>query len=210
MTLQSHRHTQVLKKMSIGDISLYAVEAVLILDNDGKRIFAKYYQPPHEPSSNNSQLLSSMSVKDQKSFETGLFSKTKKQNSDVLIYDSKVVVYKQIVDVMIYVIGSMDENEAMLYQALVGLRDSFDILLKHSIDRRTILENYDLIALAVDEAFDCGIILEVDPIIIASRVSRAPTTEPSLNNIDLSEQGLSNFYQFAKGKFAERLKQQFQ
>jgi hypothetical protein len=63
-----------------------------------------------------------------------------------------------------------------------------------------------LIALAVDETVDSGVILETDAGVIASRVSKAPLTEPSLN-IELSEQGVRNVLQFARGKFAERLRQ---
>jgi hypothetical protein len=191
------------------ELSLYSVNAVLILDSEGKRLFAKYYSPPYTTPGEVSDQLAS-SVKDQKSFEKGLFSKTNKQNADVIIYDSKAVLYKQIVDISIYVVGSMDENEAMLYQLVVGLRDAIELLLKHSVDKRTLLENYDVVSLAVDEAIDSGIILEVDPVIISSRVSRAPVNEPSINNLDLSEQGLKNVYQFAKGKLSERLRQQFQ
>lgn len=68
------------------------------------------------------------------------------------------------------------------------------------------LENYDLIALAVDETVDSGIILETDPGVISSRVSRAPATEPTLN-VEFTEQGVRNVFQFARGKFAERLRQ---
>ncbi|CAN6674484.1 coatomer subunit zeta [Trichomonascus vanleenenianus] len=197
----------------MSDLGLYSVKAVLILDNEGKRLFSSYYDPPHQQARDSiasGNDLASQSLEEQRAFEKGLFSKTNKQNSDVIIYDSNVVVYKQVVDVIIYVVGSVEENEAMLYQVVVGLRDALEILLKHSVDKRTILENYDLVALAIDEAVDCGIILEVDPVIISSRVSRAPVNEaPSLNNIDLSEQGVKNMFSFARGKLAERLRQQF-
>lgn len=181
----------------MADLSLYSVAATLILDNEGNRVFAKYYNAPHADP-NNITDTSLASVKDQKAFEKGLFSKTNKQNADVIIYDKHVVVYKQVVDVILYLVAtSLSENEAMLYQVVVGLRDALDILLSHSVDKRTILENYDLIALAIDETIDSGIILEVDPVVIAARTSRAPTSEPSINNIELSEQGVSiylNFY----------------
>lgn len=177
----------------MADLSLYSVKASLILDNEGNRVFAKYYSAPHADPTNPSTAANTLTnVKDQKSFEKGLFSKTNKQNADVIIYENHVVVYKQVVDVIIYMVASsLSENEAMLYQVVVGLRDALDILLSHSVDKRTILENYDLIALAIDETIDSGIILEVDPVVIAARTSKAPTNEPSINNIELSEQGVS-------------------
>ncbi|GAB5573876.1 coatomer subunit zeta-1 [Prionailurus iriomotensis] len=44
--------------------SLYTVKAILILDNDGDRLFAKYYDDTYP------------SVKEQKAFEKNIFNKT--------------------------------------------------------------------------------------------------------------------------------------
>ena len=75
-------------------------------------------------------------------------------------------------------------------------------------DKRTIIENYDLVTLAIDEIVDDGIILETDPMLIASRVSRAPAPDvPNMKGIDLSEQGLLNAWEFGKRRFAEQLRQ---
>lgn len=57
---------------------------------------------------------------------------------------------------MLFVVGSADENEILLFNAVLALRDSLNILLKTSVDRRTIIENYDLICLAIDELCDDG------------------------------------------------------
>lgn len=75
-------------------------------------------------------------------------------------------------------------------------------------DKRTILENYDLVSLAMDEIVDDGIILETDPVAIASRVSRPPAQDmTSMKGIDLSEQGLLNAWEFGRTKLTERLRQ---
>lgn len=79
---------------------------------------------------------------------------------------------------------------------------------RNSVDKRTIIENYDLVSLAVDEIIDDGIILETDPVVVASRVSRPPVQDvANLKGIDLSEQGLLNAWEFGKIKLAERLRQ---
>ena len=92
----------------------------------------------------------------------------------------------------------------LLYNVVLALRDSLSILLKNSTDKRTIIENYDLVTLAIDEIVDDGIILETDPMVISSRVSRAPAQDaPNMKNIDLSEQGLLNAWEFGKRKLAE-------
>lgn len=79
---------------------------------------------------------------------------------------------------------------------------------RNSTDKRTIIENYDLVSLAIDEIVDDGIILETDPVIVASRVSRPPVQDiTSVQGIDLSEQGLLNAWQFGKRQLSERLRQ---
>lgn len=115
--------------------------AIVILDSDGNRVLAKYYSPPHlasaPPAPLNSQYITTPqpnpypTVKDQDTFEKGLFEKTKKQSSDVILYDNKLVVYKQGVDVTMYVVGGAEENEIMLYLVVVALRDCLDAILKY-------------------------------------------------------------------------------
>jgi len=54
----------------------------------------------------------------------------------VILYDNKVVVYKQAVDATLYVVGNAEENEVMLYLVVVALRDCLDALLKSSLQFR--------------------------------------------------------------------------
>ncbi|RFU31334.1 hypothetical protein B7463_g5025, partial [Scytalidium lignicola] len=195
------------------NMSLFSVNAIIILSTeDGSRLFAKYYQAPHHatgPAHGSSNPQSPYpDVKAQKAFEKGLLEKTAKQNGDIIVYDSQVVLYKGESDLMVYVIGGQEENEIMLYQVLLAVRDSLHLLFKQSLDKRTVVENYDLVALAIDEIVDDGIILETDPTIIATRVSRAPTQDVAqLKGIDLSEQGMNNLAQFGKAKLGDWLRQ---
>ncbi|KAF2213757.1 hypothetical protein CERZMDRAFT_67185 [Cercospora zeae-maydis SCOH1-5] len=195
------------------NMSLFSVNAILVLStDDSSRILSKYYSPPHIPSNaqgnNYPGAQPYQTLKDQKAFEKGLLEKTAKQTSDVILYDNRVVVFKNEADVMLYVVGGSDENEIMLYNVVLALRDSLNILLKNSVDKRTLIENYDLASLAIDEIVDDGIILETDPVIIASRVSRPPVQDiPNMQGLDLSEEGLLKIYQFGKQKLGERLRQ---
>lgn len=76
------------------------------------------------------------------------------------------------------------------------------------MDKRTILEHFDVVSLAVDEVVDDGVILETDPATIAVRVTKQPMEDaPSVKNIDLSEQGLLNAWEFGKRQLADRLRQ---
>lgn len=61
---------------------------------------------------------------------------------------------------------------------------------RNSVDKRTVIENYDLVSLAIDEIVDDGIILETDPVIVATRVSKPPSQDVNVRGIELSETGI--------------------
>ncbi|WYZ34689.1 hypothetical protein EsH8_I_000965 [Colletotrichum jinshuiense] len=195
-------------------MSLFSVNAILILSTeDGSRLFTKYYTAPHHgPSAGHKDGHAASTspysdVKSQKAFEKGLLDKTAKQTGDIILYDNRIVLYKMESDVMMYVVGGVDENEVLLYNVILALRDSLHLLFKQSVDKRTIVENYDLVSLAIDEIVDDGIILETDPTIIVQRVSKAPAQDVDLRRIDLSEQGVNNLAQLGKSKLADWLRQ---
>lgn len=186
----------------MSNLSLYSVTAALILDSEGKRLYANYYKPLHSNSVNDPTFQIQTpypTLKSQETFESNLFAKTYKSKSNIIIFDDQIVVYKAISDVVIYIIGSLQENEAMLYQVLTGLTEALEIVLKDAVDKKSISENYDYVALAIDETLDDGIILETDGNAIASRVTKRPLAENTLN-IELNERGLFNAFQFAKKK----------
>lgn len=212
------------------NVSLYTVSALLILDNEGNRLYAKYYTPPTENDINNNNSSSSQSgnsshhpktakpstsskSSSQLKFEKSLFSKINKVHQDILLYDNNLIVYKQINDTSIILVAPINENECLMYSTLSNLVESLNILLNNTIDKTTIVENYDLVVLAIDETIDDGgIILEYDPATIVSRVTNAPVSSGAagvvdLKNIDLSEKGLFNALSFAGKKLGERLQQ---
>ena len=79
---------------------------------------------------------------------------------------------------------------------------------RNSTDKKTLIENYDLVSLAMDEICDGGVILEVDPVVVASRVSRAPAQDvTSIKGVDFSEQGLQTLFEFGKKTLADRIRQ---
>jgi len=113
------------------NLSLFSVNALLILANDGTRILAKYYQSPHTTSTTGATAENPYpTLKEQQAFEKGLVEKTAKSTADVILYDGHVVLFKAESDVMLYVVGGVDENEMLLYQVVVALRDTLNVLLK--------------------------------------------------------------------------------
>ncbi|OAA54321.1 coatamer subunit protein [Niveomyces insectorum RCEF 264] len=189
-------------------LSLYSVKAVIILADDGSRIFAKYYTPPHQAATGAPTPAGPFAdLKAQKTFEKGLLEKTAKQTSDILLYDNHIVLYKTESDVTMYVVGGVDENEVLLYNVVLTIRDSLHLLLKQSIDKRTLIECYDILALAMDEIIDDGVILETDPSIVVTRVSKAPTQDVNLGRIDpFSEQGVNQLAQLGQKKLTDWLR----
>lgn len=124
-------------------MSLSSVNAILILStDDSTRILAKYFTPPHQSTTSGAGNDSANAgpyptVKEQKAFEKALLDKTAKQTSDIILYDNRVVVFKMESDVMIYVVGSADENEILLYNVILCLRDTLSILLKYGLSSLT-------------------------------------------------------------------------
>lgn len=79
---------------------------------------------------------------------------------------------------------------------------------RDSTDKRTLIENYDHASLAIDEIVDDGIILEMERVIMPSRVSRPLAQDAaSVKDIDLSEQGLLSAWDFAQMKSVGRMRQ---
>ncbi|EEB99060.1 hypothetical protein MPER_01323 [Moniliophthora perniciosa FA553] len=164
------------------NLSLYSINALIITDTEGQRVLAKYYRPKSHPQGESKDL---STLKEQKAFEKGLWAKTKKPGGDIILYDGKLAVYKHTLDLIMYFIASPSENEIMLMTALNSLTDAMSSVLRGQLEKRSILENLDLILLCLDETIDDGIIVETDSNAIASRVTRS---SPETTEININEQ----------------------
>lgn len=87
---------------------MYTIKGIAILDNDGNRILAKYYDKNVFPTS-----------KEQKAFEKNLFNKTHRANAEIIMLDGLTCVYKSNVDLFFYVMGSSHENEVCVFLIFV-------------------------------------------------------------------------------------------
>ncbi|XP_055845406.1 coatomer subunit zeta-1 [Episyrphus balteatus] len=139
--------------------TLNIVKGMCIMDNDGNRILAKYYDKNILPT-----------VKEQKTFEKNLFNKTHRSNTEIIMLDGLTCVYKSNVDLFFYVMGSTYENELILLSVLNCLYDSISLILKKNVEKRLVLDNLEIIMLAFDEICDGGIILDADPSSVVKRV----------------------------------------
>ncbi|CAO3630205.1 unnamed protein product [Cunninghamella blakesleeana] len=80
--------------------------------------------------------------------------------------------------------------------------DAVSSLLRYQVEKRTIMDNLDLVALCLDETVDRGIILDTDANAIVGRVSK-----PRLDMVDIpfTEQTLTQAYQTARERLASQL-----
>lgn len=183
-------------------MSLYAVQATLILSNDGERLLAKYYTVPGSEEK-------AVSLEARRDFETRLAAKTKGVNGDVLILDGHLIVYKQLADVLVYLLAPLDESESLVYSALITLRDVIEETLQHRVDKANVLDKYDCVALAVDSVIDNGVILCTDSRAAVKRITTGVEDDLGSNTVDFSENGLKSMLDFAKGRIAQAVRQQF-
>ncbi|CAG0923397.1 unnamed protein product [Notodromas monacha] len=140
--------------------SLYIVKGIVIMDNDGNRLLANYYDQKAFPSN-----------KEQKAFEKNLFSKTHRAAAEIIMLDGFICVYRSHVDLFFYVIGSTQENELLLVSVLNTVYDSVQQILRKNAEKRALLDNLDVVMLAIDEICDRGILLDADVSSVVSRVS---------------------------------------
>ena len=90
---------------------------------------------------------------------------------DIILFDNMLVLYKPVVDVFIYILGGLEENEIMLQSVLLGFVEAISTGLKYiglyyrklisfpnrgQLERRLIMENLDLILLTLDETIYDG------------------------------------------------------
>ena len=171
------------------------VKAMVVLDSEGKRITVKYYAREW-----------ASSVKEQSAFERSLFVKTCRTNArgeaEIIMFDNHVIVYKFIADVFFYVVAGVEENEIAMAQVLSALTESTSILLRNNVEKKTVLENLDLVLIAMDEIVDGGIIFETDSQQVASRVTMRDKDDGFGS---LSDQTLSQAFASAKEQFSKHM-----
>ncbi|KAJ6803610.1 coatomer subunit zeta-1-like isoform X3 [Iris pallida] len=170
------------------------IKNILLLDSEGKRVAVKYYTddwPTHAA---------------KLGFEKSVFTKTQKTNArseaEIAMFDSCIVVYKFIQDLHFFVTGGDEENELILATVLQGFFDAVGLLLRNNVDKRTALENLDMILLCLDEIVDGGIILETEGSVIAGKVATSGGLDGATS---LSEQTISQALATAREHLARSL-----
>ncbi|OQS04597.1 coatomer subunit zeta-1 [Thraustotheca clavata] len=140
-----------------------SVKAIFVLDGEGNRLCAKYYDRASYPT-----------LKDQTTLEKKIWAKTKNMNArmeaEIILIDNIVSVFRSQNENTIFVIGSAQENELILLHVLDGAFEAVSNMLKGHMDRHSILDNLELVLLTFDEVLDGGVIFETDTQSITNRV----------------------------------------
>jgi len=79
-------------------------------------------------------------------------------SAEVILLDGIIAVYKLVSDVYIVVLGSDRENELIIASVLSAVEESLQKLVRGSIDKRSLIEQLDLLLLSVDEIIDDGFV----------------------------------------------------
>ncbi|DAZ94786.1 TPA: hypothetical protein N0F65_002399 [Lagenidium giganteum] len=166
------------------------VKAVFILDSDGNRVCAKFYDKSYP------------TLKDQTALEKKLYMKTKNSNprleAEVILIENIVSVYRCGSDTTMHVVGSASENEIILLNVLDAAFEAVSSLLKGRMDRHVMLDNIELVLLTLDEVVDGGVILEIDTPSIANRVLMRGID----NEVPISELTISQAFASAREQFS--------
>jgi len=212
-------------------VPLPFVSGLLVLDAEGARVAVKYFDPtilggaiaaantaPGAAAVTPAPAVGSAAaakaqeaqLKAELAFEKKVFAKTaRNQRQDgydtipeVMLLDNGVVlVYKVIADLVFYVAGKADENELILQSVLQALDETMHNLLKGQVAKKTVVENLDLLLLAIDEIIDEGLILETDSQIVVGRVCMVGQGADGGNpgkDVPLSEQSFTQALQTAR------------
>ncbi|KAF4726227.1 Coatomer subunit zeta-1, partial [Perkinsus olseni] len=143
--------------------SIRCVAGILLLDEEGKRLAAKYYDE-----SKFTDLAS------EKKFEKDLMSKTARLNNrndvEVALVDEYIVLVRQSNDVMLAVLARESENDIMMLDFTTSLYQVLCNITHNNVCRKKIIDKLDLVFLMIDEAVEKGVILETDSAVITSRI----------------------------------------
>lgn len=132
-------------------MDLYSVKALVVLDNDGERLCAKYYDKETFDT-----------VEKQNQFEERLFEKTNNSDAEIILFEQLTIVFRSNVDLMFFVVGSSDENELILSQVLECFYECVSDVLSKNVERSEFLCEYSQILMLIDNMIDNGVIMELD------------------------------------------------
>ncbi|KAI7694028.1 hypothetical protein SSS_06564 [Sarcoptes scabiei] len=101
-------------------------------------------------------------------------------------------IYRNSVDLFFYVLGSSNENALLINSIMNCLFESLSMILKKNVEKKNLLDNLDMVILALDEICAEGIFLESDPVAVVQKVSS------KMDEISFNEQTVAQVFQSAR------------
>ena len=200
---------------------LHKIEAFIILDYSGKRVFAKYFQTPFEQvqqqqekesktsssSSTSAVKLPFATIQSQLDFEKLIKSKVVTPDGDgpittaegdIMLCEGHIVVFHRDAELLFFTVGPSYENELVLSTVQATIIDSLSQLLniQNAFDKRNLLENFFILALVLDEVIDDGMVLEVSVSNVVQEV--APYAQPDNQAADGAKKALKSLNKYLK------------
>lgn len=174
------------------------IKGIVILDDEGQRLVAKYYGDDMD------------TEEKQFAFEKLLFNKTSRlqtarHDTDIIMLDQSVIVFHFISDCLFYVCGKVDDNELLYEAVLNALVEVLGKLLSNGlgsqVEKITVLEQLEKVLITVDELVEDGVVLETDPTVVVNRVAMRGAD----SDIPLAEQSLSQVMAAAREQMTRAL-----
>lgn len=185
------------------------VEALVVLDMDGHRLFGKYFpnvadpsKPPSWPTvesqANYERVLHTRLRDPRTNGSTTTGSSQASADGDIMLFEGHTLIFKVDPELTFIIIGSADENELLLSAVLSCIYEAFQLLTKclGSVDKRLFLEHYDLFILCVDEVLDDGIILETTAGAVVQEVQ--PYVKPDNATAEGAKKALKSINKYLK------------
>jgi hypothetical protein len=88
--------------------------------------------------------------------------------------ENYVAIFRCYADMTIYLLGEKEDNELVLAGVLDTVHDCFDRVFRHSIERKSLINNMTAVILVIDELIDQGIVMATDPHTILKRINLKP------------------------------------
>lgn len=184
---------------------LYTVKGVLILDLEGHRVYAKYYDEA---------LLGD--TKRQCTLEKAIHDRCLKAKGTIeaMVCEGLIVLGQSNLDLNFFVVGGLEVNELML---AILLEAFVEVLLEgirpssgHQLDRRGLMEHFDAMAVLLDDMVDGGVILNVDIKELSGRFGgkkgpHSPVAILDTRSTPTETPSLSSVFSYARQTFARAI-----
>ena len=135
----------------MNDNLICKINFIIFLDNDGNRLYSKYYDK----------------ISNTKEFEIKLSkfvinNNIQRNDVDIFIFDNYTIVSKISPEIAIFIGSDENTNECLLVNFYDTLEYCLFNIIENSLTKEKLLKNYDKIVVLIDELINDGLIMNVN------------------------------------------------